>query len=161
MGKRLVIGNNVKANFKLIIRGPGKIILKNNVNLWAHQEPTRLQTFSKHAVIIIGENSRINGATFQCRETITIGEKCLIGSAIIMDNDFHHVDPLRRFDRHDIPTKTVTIGNNVWICGQAAVLKGVTISDNSVVGFMAVVGKDVEANVVVAGNPAVTVKKLT
>lgn len=160
MGQRLVIGRNVKANFRLIIRGPGKIILKNNVNLWAHQEPTRLQTFSKSAIITLEKDSRINGATLQCREAITIGPKCLLGSAIIMDNDFHHVDPVRRFDPVDVPTKPVVVKNNVWICGQAVVLKGVTIGNNSVVGFRAVVAKDVEPNVVVAGNPAVLVKKL-
>ena len=40
------------------------------------------------------------------------------------------------------------------------ILKGVTIGENSVVGANAVVSRDVPANVVVAGNPAVVVKEL-
>ena len=42
----------------------------------------------------------------------------------------------------------------------AAVLKGVTIGDDSVVAFGAVVDSDVPAGVVVAGNPARVVKNL-
>lgn len=42
----------------------------------------------------------------------------------------------------------------------AIILKGVTVGENSVVAAGAVVSKDVPANVVVAGNPAVIVKQL-
>jgi acetyltransferase-like isoleucine patch superfamily enzyme len=41
----------------------------------------------------------------------------------------------------------------------AVILKGVTIGENSVVAAGAVVTKSVEPNVVVAGNPAVVVRK--
>ena len=40
------------------------------------------------------------------------------------------------------------------------VLKGVTIGENSIVAAGAIVTKDVPANVVVAGNPAIVVKEL-
>jgi len=48
----------------------------------------------------------------------------------------------------------------VWAGGQSAILKGVTIGENSIVGFRAVVTRDVPPNVVVAGNPAGVVKEL-
>ncbi len=41
----------------------------------------------------------------------------------------------------------------------AVILKGVTIGENSVVAAGSVVTKDVEPNVVVAGNPAAVVKR--
>jgi acetyltransferase-like isoleucine patch superfamily enzyme len=53
----------------------------------------------------------------------------------------------------------VTIADNVWIGMNATILKGVTIGENSVVAAGAVVTKSVPANVVVAGNPAVVIKK--
>lgn len=47
----------------------------------------------------------------------------------------------------------ITIGNNVWIGAQVAVLPGVTIGDNAVIGAGSVVTKDIPANVLAAGNP--------
>jgi maltose O-acetyltransferase len=54
----------------------------------------------------------------------------------------------------------ITIGRNVWVAGRATVLKGVTIGDDSVVGYGAVVVNDVPRGVVVAGNPARVVRHL-
>lgn len=158
--KRVKIGNNVIANFRLKIAGKGKVEIGDDVNLWSHAEPTNLLTFSPEAIIKIGKGCRLNGATLQARKAITVGNHCLLGSTIVMDNDFHHVDPNRRFDKSEIPTKPVIIGDNVWLCGQSAVLKGVNIGNNSVVGFRAVVTKDVPTNVVVAGNPALIVREI-
>lgn len=48
----------------------------------------------------------------------------------------------------------VVIGDRVWIAYRAIVLPGVTIGEGAVVGAGAVVTKDVEPFVIVAGNPA-------
>ncbi len=56
--------------------------------------------------------------------------------------------------------RPISIGRNVWIAGGATVLKGVTIGEDSVVGYGAVVASDVPAGVVVAGNPARVVRTL-
>jgi maltose O-acetyltransferase len=48
----------------------------------------------------------------------------------------------------------VKIGNYVWICARAIILKGVTIGDNAIVGAGALVTKDVPENAIVGGNPA-------
>ena len=66
--------------------------------------------------------------------------------------------------RHDpdapVPCAPIVLEENVWVAGQTAILKGVTIGKNSVVAFRAVVTRDVPPNVVVAGNPARVVKEL-
>jgi acetyltransferase-like isoleucine patch superfamily enzyme len=54
--------------------------------------------------------------------------------------------------------EAITIGDGVWIAAKAFIGPAVTIGDNTVVGACAVVMKDVEANVVVAGNPAKVIK---
>jgi acetyltransferase-like isoleucine patch superfamily enzyme len=61
--------------------------------------------------------------------------------------------------RPKLKTAPVKIGDNVWIGMNAVILKGVTIGDNSVVAAGAVVTKSVPPNIIVAGNPAVEVKK--
>lgn len=44
--------------------------------------------------------------------------------------------------------KPIKVGNNVWIGGNVAVLPGVTIGDNVVIGAGSIVNKDIPSNVV-------------
>lgn len=160
-GKCITWGKNILINHRFKFSGQGRLEISDNVNLWAHEEPNRFQTFDKNAEISIGKNCRINGGFFQCREKIEVGDSCMIGSAHLMDTDFHHADPTKRNDTKNIPTKKIVIGKNVWIAGQSAILKGVEIGKNSVVGFRSVVAKNVPENSVVAGNPAKVIKTLS
>lgn len=44
--------------------------------------------------------------------------------------------------------RSIQVGNNVWIGGNAVVLPGITIGDNTVIGAGSVVTKDIPSNVV-------------
>lgn len=164
---RLIYGSHVKfgkrtiVNHKLCFKGPGRLIFGDDVNLWSHKEPNEFFTFDPSAVIKIGARSRLNGVGIQCKTAVTIGEDCLIGSALIVDTDFHSVHFEHRNDPAFIKTKPVQIGDRVWLAGQCAILKGVTIGQEAVVGFRAVVTKDVAAKTVVAGNPAKEIGSVT
>ncbi|HID92025.1 TPA: acyltransferase [Candidatus Gracilibacteria bacterium] len=157
---KVTFGKNIRMNWKFKFSGKGKLIIKNNVCLWAHEEWNRFQTYSDEAVIEIGESSKLNGGLFQVRNKIVVGKNCIIGSAILLDNDFHYIDPKKRFSEYEEKGVEIIIGDNVWIAGQAVILKGVTIAKNSMVGMRAVVTRNVGGNRVVAGNPAKEVKKL-
>ena len=52
----------------------------------------------------------------------------------------------------------VIIGNDVWICGNAIILSGVTIGDGAVIGNGAIVSHDVAPYSIVAGNPATHIR---
>ena len=121
----------------------------------------------------IGDFTLLNGALIMAEERIEIGSHCLVSWNVgIADSDFHPLEPARRLidaqalapyfknrpARPKLKTVPVKIADNVWIGMNAVILKGVTIGENSVVAAGAVVTKSVEANVVVAGNPAVVVK---
>jgi len=123
----------------------------------------------------VGDFTLLNGALVMAEERIEIGSHCLISWNVgIADSDFHPLDPAQRIidaqavapffenrpPRPEIRTAPVIISDNVWIGMNAVILKGVTIGENSVVAAGAVVTKSVPANVVVAGNPAVTVREL-
>ncbi|WP_431137886.1 hypothetical protein [Psychroserpens mesophilus] len=51
------------------------------------------------------------------------------------------------------------MGNSVWICAGAFIGPGVTIGEGAVVGARAVVTSNGEPWTVVAGNPAILIKK--
>lgn len=57
-------------------------------------------------------------------------------------------------ERADIETKTITIGNDVWIGMNSCILQGIKIGDGAVVGAGSVVTKDVPPYAIVVGNPA-------
>jgi acetyltransferase-like isoleucine patch superfamily enzyme len=96
---------------------------------------------------------------------VQIGCHCLIAGGVrISDFDGHSIDAGER--RNGLPApiesvKQVTVGNDVWIGHGAIILKGVTIGDRAIIGARAVVTKDVQADTVVAGNPARVVKSLS
>ncbi len=159
-GNRITWGQGVILNHRFKFSGKGRLIIGENVNLWSHKEPNEFFTFSKDAVIKIGNNCRLNGVTIQSRNSVTIGNDCLLGSTMLIDNDFHSIYFERRNNPLAIKSAPIVIGSRVWVAGQSAILKGVTIGDESVVGFRAVVTKTVPAKKVVAGNPAQIVKEI-
>lgn len=55
----------------------------------------------------------------------------------------------------------ITVGNNVWFGAQVAVMPGVTIGDNTVIGAGSVVTKDIPSGVVAAGNPCRVIREIT
>ncbi len=157
----LVFGHRCLVNGRLVVRGPGRVILGDAVNAWAHAEKNAFFTFAPDAVIQIGAGTRLNGASITARCRVTIGCRCILGSAQIIDTDFHPVEPtLRHVPGLTGGTAPIDLGENVWLGGQSLILKGVRIGDNSVVGMRAVVRQDCPANVVVAGDPAHVVRHL-
>ena len=123
-----------------------------------------LRTLAAEAQLLIGEHVGISGASVCARHHITIGAYTLIGAdAIIMDTDFHSIDPSeRRYGGlpHDEPRTGVAIGSNVFLGARAIVLKGAVIGDNSVIGAGSVVSGLIPANVVAAGNPCRALRPL-
>ncbi|TMP73944.1 sugar O-acetyltransferase [Pseudoalteromonas sp. S1608] len=90
---------------------------------------------------------------------ISIGDDCLIGPNVQLLAVSHAVNPTERLNKENFAAP-ITIGNNVWIGAGVIILAGVTIGDNAVVAAGSIVTKDVAANTVVAGNPAVRIKDI-
>jgi len=63
-------------------------------------------------------------------------------------------------DWNTVKSKPIVIENNVWVGFDSVILSGVTIGEGAIVGARSVVRNDVEPWTVVAGNPAVVVKRL-
>ncbi len=120
-----------------------------------------LYTANAHAEIVIGRNGFLNNnVSIGAVDKVVVGDDCLLGTCVsIADCDFHDVNPKTRHQSQG-PTGPVIVGNDFWLGTGVAVLKGVTIGDNSVVGAMSVVTKCIPANCVAVGNPARAVRSL-
>jgi maltose O-acetyltransferase len=90
---------------------------------------------------------------------IEIGRDCLLGPGVHIYTATHPLEADERAEGLEYG-KPVTIGDDVWVGGQAVLNPGATIGDCSVVGSGAVVTEDVPAGVVVQGNPATVVREL-
>lgn len=135
---------------------------------WASSNPLMpnhavvLCTRTRTAVISIGDNCGLTGATLVAAERIEIGDGVLIGANVtIVDTDFHPLSPQERSD--DINNgkhQPVVIESDVFIGMHSLILKGVRVGQGSVIGAGSVVTKDVPPNVIAAGNPAQIVRHI-
>ena len=89
---------------------------------------------------------------------IKIGDNCLIGPNVGIYTTGHNLNPVERYKTGF--AKPIKIGNNVWIGGNCCILPGVTIGDGAVIAAGSVVNRDVESNILVAGNPLKFIKNI-
>jgi acetyltransferase-like isoleucine patch superfamily enzyme len=151
-GPRIRIGRRFSLQGKMTARGPGEVVLGDDVVVGSHTTPF---TNSPEARIEIGDRSFVNGTGFSCALSIRIGRDAILGNSSIQDTDFHPLSRRRNYDRSlEGIVRPVAIADNVWIGAAAGVLKGVSIGSNSVIGYGAVVTNDVPPNRLFAGNPA-------
>ncbi|ELZ23676.1 maltose O-acetyltransferase [Halosimplex carlsbadense 2-9-1] len=90
---------------------------------------------------------------------VEFGENCLLGPGVHVYTATHPLDPEERASGLE-SGRPVSIGDHVWIGGQAVINPGVTVGDGAVIGSGAVVTDDVSPNVVVQGNPAEVVREI-
>ncbi len=108
----------------------------------------------------IGDNVFLNyGCSIAATQRVRIGSHCAIGTYVIMmDNDFHCVEPERRFELP--PSAPIVLEDNVWLGARVIVLRGVTIGQGSVIGAGSVVARDIPARSIAAGIPAKVIRSL-
>lgn len=112
--------------------------------------------------IEIGSDTAICGKTHLAvieGTKILIGKGCLFSSSIVVrTGDSHSILDL---DGNRVNySKSVIIGNHVWVGNQVIILKGVRIPENTIVGTGAVVTKSFDnSNIIIGGIPATIIKK--
>jgi acetyltransferase-like isoleucine patch superfamily enzyme len=142
-------GSGVRVRGRLELHGPGRIVIGDDVTFERFGGANRIWA-AEGGSVTIGSHCYINGIAAYANEPLTVGAYCLIGSCEIMTSDFHAVGRNRREPGVPIKTGPVRIGRNVWLADRTAVLRGVTIGEDSVIAFGTVVTSDVPAGVLVA-----------
>jgi acetyltransferase-like isoleucine patch superfamily enzyme len=166
------------------IIGEFSIMCKGHNNLLIVEEGVKLLNthlrFADNGFIYIGKKCIIEGALIvgsQCFVTvgqhtrfnkscrlhaheatgITVGENCLLADIRFRTCDSHSIVSCSTGERVN-PSKSIKIGNNVWLAEGVQVYKGVTIGEGSVIASHAIVTKNIPSYCVAAGLPAQPVK---
>jgi len=121
--------------------------------------PVKLSTIAQGALLSIGDDTGISGATLVAAKSITIGKHVLLGANVtIVDTDFHPIAPQNRRHSDDaskIAAAPVVVEDNVFVGANSIILKGVTIGRDAVVAAGSVVTRgDYPEGAILAGNPA-------
>lgn len=120
--------------------------------------PVVLRCLAPGATLRIGDDCGLSGVAICAAVGVTIGDRCLLGADVmIFDTDFHPHSPEGRryaFPNWSIISRSVRIGDDVFIGARAIIQKGVSIGDGAIVAAGSVVTRNVPANSVVGGNPA-------
>ncbi len=159
------IGGRFQMEALPYIAGQGRIIIGKGVRFSGKPSFSFATRSRQLPELRIGDESFIgHQCAFSVGESIQIGAHCLLAGGVrVMDMDGHPLDAEERRAGRPTPPEAirpVRIGDDVWIGGEARILKGVTIGDRSIVAAASVVTHDVPPDVVVAGNPARVVKQL-
>ena len=146
-------------------------IIRTQLFRWAGVDISRGSSFLGHVHISgpedaaerlrIGPGSIIGpGVRFDLEAEIIIGTNVAIGPHCILATSTHTLGAGSRRMSNRVVSKSIVIEDGAWVGIGAMVLPGVRIGRGAVVSAGAVVTKSVEPNTLVAGNPAVLVKKL-
>lgn len=135
---------------------------------------------SKDGVVEIGDRVYIGGCKIICRNRVVIGNDVTVAWGVtIYDHNSNSLDWRQRakvvehfyetygsarcyeeLDWSGVASAPIVIEDKVWIGFDAVLLKGVRVGEGAVIGARSVVTHDVEPYTVVAGNPAVFVKRI-
>lgn len=110
--------------------------------------------------IELGENfySNHNLVILDCAQ-VTFGDNVFIGPNCGFYTAGHPENVKQRNEGLEY-AYPITVGNNVWFGGNVAVLPGVTIGDNSIIGAGSVVSKNIPSHVVAVGNPCKVIRQI-
>ncbi|PKF90503.1 hypothetical protein CW306_03070 [Bacillus sp. BA3] len=158
-GNRLIIerGAEIK-NATLNFNGNNSLIIigKSNRNATMSVSVWNDNTF------FLGRNYSFNGlARFILSEqkNLFIGDDNMFSSGVVV----RLADPHLIYDvttqKRINPTKSVYLGDHIWIGQDVMILKGVEVGTGSILGAKSLVAKSIPSNVAAAGSPARVVRK--
>jgi acetyltransferase-like isoleucine patch superfamily enzyme len=163
LGRRVIIGRRFRVTGRLDIQGPGTVIFGDDCAVISSRlQITTPWTHSPDAMIRFGDRVLLTGTRIGCQRLVEVADGAGLSDARIMDTDFHST-AITGEPRHNTTgvAKPIRIRRNAWVGAGAFILKGSDIGENAVVSAGSVVASKVPPNVVVLGNPARVVWRLT
>lgn len=105
----------------------------------------------------IGDYSTLNdGVLLNCKGGISIGKYCRLSS----NSQLHSTGlTINEFPRKH-QSKKITLLDNVWLGSSSVVTKGVVIGENSTIGALSLVNKNIDSDSFYAGIPAKKIRDI-
>lgn len=152
------LGARVRLWGRPSVQNRGRILIGNRVCLVSTVATLELVS-EPGGTLEIGESTFINyGCSIAATRLVSIGPRCNIGPyTVIMDNDYHRLEPERRNERPE--SAPIVLEENAWLGTRVIVLRGVTIGTNSVIGAGSVVTHDIPPRSLAVGVPAKVIKE--
>jgi maltose O-acetyltransferase len=153
------VGTRVRLRGRPAVSNEGRMVIGERVQLVSTIATLELVA-DRGGLLEIGPRTLVNfGCSLVATDHVSIGAHCHIGPyTMMLDNDFHRVEPERRLERP--PSKPITVEDNVWIGARVIVMAGVTIGKDACVGAGSVVTHDVPPRTLAAGVPAKVIREL-
>ena len=156
--------------FPIDVRGKKKIQFSSGFTTGRYCRLETLPFYSheerNEICLSFGINVQINDfCHITAMNRVVIGNNVLIASKVYISDVSHgsysneiHSAPNIVPNSRELVSNPVNICDNVWVGDGVCVLPGVTIGVGSIIGANSVVTKDVPANVIAVGIPAVPIK---
>jgi acetyltransferase-like isoleucine patch superfamily enzyme len=157
--RKAELGKRVRVWGRPAVSNYGQMRIADSVRLVSTIATTELVAGSD-GLLDIGQSAFINyGCSISATRLVRIGARCNIGTGvIIMDSDFHRIEPERRTESPE--PRPIVLEENVWLGARVIVLGGVTIGAGSVIGAGSIVTRDIPPRSVAVGQPAKVVRTL-
>lgn len=149
----LIFRDNIKimGDIEILLRGNGKIIIGNGVKLDSN---IRLLS-ANDATLEIKANTNIGKSTvINSGADITIGENVLVSGNCYIQSSSHSFNKNNLIKSQKHEHNPILIGNDVWIGANSSVLKGVKVSNGTILGANSLLNSDTEEYGIYVGNPA-------
>jgi acetyltransferase-like isoleucine patch superfamily enzyme len=148
------LGIVIRGNGNKVTVGPG-VEFSGPGDLWVEDDSGELR---------IGDGCTFEpGATLAVLEgrDLTLGKDCMVAADVeIRTGDSHPIlEQIPEASRINLGSR-IQIGDHVWLGKRVVVLKGIELASGIVVGVGSIVTKsELEADVILAGNPARVVRR--
>jgi acetyltransferase-like isoleucine patch superfamily enzyme len=138
------------------VSGPGRVWIEGGCAVRPNMfRGLSIVTLAPEAEVRIGRNCDLGGLTIICGDRVTLGEQCMTACSLVQDTLLCHDVAPRGGSATGNYRAPVTLGRNVWLGGQAAVLPGTLLGDDSVMGWGACAfGTEYPPFSLVMGSPA-------
>lgn len=100
--------------------------------------------------LTIGDDVFLNdGVKLNCRKSITIGDRVIIGQNVLFYDHDHDISCGKETMRTAFIEQDILIGNDVWIGSNVIILRGSVIGNGCVIGAGTVVKGRIEPNTMI------------